>query len=375
MNITVACGFGMETATKRELKRLGIDAPALDGRFEFEGTDEDVVRLNLHLRTADRVLIKLKSFRATTFDQLYEGVNDIEWKEWIARDGFIAVGAKSVKSELFALSAIQSITKKAIVDKLLHSYTVLPESGARYIVEVSILRDEVVISLDTSGAGLHKRGYRKLVWEAPIKETLASGIIELSGWREDRAIIDPFTGSGTFPIECCMRALNIPSGYFRSFAFENYFFMDESILSKEKKMASEAILWDKKVRISGFDVKRKAIQIANQSAKEIGLDKYIHFEVNDMRNVSSRYEGGYIITNPPYGERLMSYSEVKELYRDFGKLYKSLDGWGASVITSFPEFERYFGKKSDKERKVYNAKLLCRIYSYFAKSLFNGEKI
>lgn len=368
MNISVACGFGMETATKRELKRLGIDAPALDGRFEFEGGEKDVARLNLYLRTADRVLIKLKSFRATTFDELYEGIKEIAWKEWISRDGFIAVGAKSVKSALFSLSAIQSITKKAIVDRLLQSYSVLPESGARYSVEVSILRDEVVVSLDTSGAGLHKRGYRKLVWEAPIKETLASGIIELSGWQEDRAMIDPFAGSGTFAIECCMRALNIPSGYFRNFAFENYFFIDKSILDTEKRLASEAIQWDKKVRISGFDIKRKAIQIANQSAKEIGVDKYIHFEVSDMRQVSSRYEGGYIITNPPYGERLMSHAEVKELYRDFGKLYKSLDGWGANIITSFPEFERYFGAKSDKERKVYNAKLLCRIYSYFAKN-------
>lgn len=367
MNIIVACGFGMETATKRELKRLGVDAPASDGRFEFEGTDKDIVRLNLYLRTADRVLIKLKSFRATTFDELYEGIKEIPWKEWISPDGFIAVGAKSVKSTLFSLSAIQSITKKAIVDRLLACYPVLPESGARYSVEVSILRDEVVVSLDTSGMGLHKRGYRKLVWEAPIKETLASGIIELSGWREDRAMIDTFCGSGTFPIECCMRALNIPSGYFRGFGFENYFFMDKSILDTERRLAGEAIEWDKKVRISGFDIKRKAIQIANHSAREIGLDKYIHFEASDMRQVSSRYEGGYIISNPPYGERLMSHGEVKELYQDFGKLYKSLDGWGASVITSFPEFERYFGARSDRERKVYNAKLLCRIYSYFAK--------
>lgn len=367
MNITVACGFGMETATKRELKRLNVDAPAIDGRFEFEGTERDVVRLNLHLRTADRVLIKLKSFKATTFDQLYEGISEVNWLEWIEKDAFIAVNAKSVKSTLYSLSSIQSITKKAIVDRLLAHYVSLPESGARYCIEVAIIDDEVSLYIDTSGIGLHKRGYRKLVWEAPIKETLAAGIIELSGWREDRAMIDPFTGSGTFSIECCMRALNIPAGYFRNFAYQDYFFIDKDIHDEEKKIAGDAIEWDKKVRISGFDIKRKAIQIANASAREIGLEKYIHFECSDMRQVSSRYEGGYIITNPPYGERLMTKDEVKELYRDFGKLYGSLDGWGASVITSFPEFERYFGKKSDKERKVYNAKLLCRIYSYFAK--------
>ena len=369
MDISVACGFGMETATKRELKRLGIDAPAKDGRFDFEGTMGDVVRLNLHLRTADRVLIKLSTFTATTFDELYEGVKGISWREWIAKDGFIAVNAKSVKSTLFSLSSIQSITKKAIVDSLLSTYTTLPESGARYCIEIAIYNDQATIYIDTSGVGLHKRGYRKLVWEAPIKETLAAGIIELSGWTVDRAMIDPFTGSGTFPIECCMKALNIPAGYFRSFAFEDYFFVDKDILQTEKRLAGDSIEWDKKVRIQGFDIKRKAIQIALASAREIGLEKYIHFETNDMRNLSSRYEGGYIITNPPYGERLMSKSEVAELYRDFGKLYRSLDGWGASVITSFPEFERNFGKKADKERKVYNAKLLCRVYNYFAKRL------
>lgn len=367
MNISVACGFGMETATKRELKRLGIDASAIDGRFDFEGTILDVVRLNLYLRTADRVLIRLSTFTATTFDELYEGVKGISWREWIEKEAFIAVNAKSVKSTLFSLSSIQSITKKAIVDSLLASYSILPETGARYCVEVGILRDQVTIYLDTSGMGLHKRGYRKLVWEAPIKETLAAGIIELSGWTTDRAMIDPFAGSGTFPIECCMKALNIPAGYFRNFAFENYFFVDKDILAQEKKLAGDSIEWDKKVRIQGFDIKRKAIQIALASAREIGLEKYIHFEASDMRNISSRYEGGYIITNPPYGERLMTKSEVAELYRDFGKLYKSLDGWGASIITSFPEFERNFGKKADKERKVYNAKLLCRIYNYLAK--------
>ena len=371
MDIIVACGFGMETATKRELKRLNIDAPAEDGRFEFCGTIEDIVKLNLHLRTADRVLIKLKKFKATTFDELFDGVYSIPWREWIAKDGFIAVDAKSIKSTLFALSSIQSITKKAIVNNLLNTYATLPEDGARYSIEISIIKDEVTVALDTSGMGLHKRGYRKLVWEAPIKETLASGIIELSGWREDRAMIDPFCGSGTFPIECCMRALNIPSGYFRHFQYENYFFVDPTILDRQKKLASDNIEWDRKVRISGFDIKRKAIQIAQASSHEIGLDKYLHFETKDMRNLSSRYEGGYILTNPPYGERLMSSDEVKQLYRDFGKVYKSLDNWGASVITSFSEFERYFGIKSNKERKVYNAKLLCRVYSYFAK---NAEK-
>lgn len=367
MDIQVACGFGMETATKLELKRMSYDAPCVDGRFEIKGDSADIVKLNLYLRTADRVLIKLKKFTATTFDELFDGVSEIEWADYLPQDGFIAVNAKSLKSQLFALSSIQSITKKAIVNSLLKRYPSLPESGDRFSIEISVLRDEVTVALDTSGAGLHKRGYRKLVWEAPIKETLASGIIELSGWRGDRAVIDPFTGSGTFPIECCMRALNIPSGYFREFAFEKYPFIDGDLLEKEKRLAQEGIEWDKKVRISGFDIKRKAINIAYQSAKEIGLEKYIHFETNDMRNISSRFDGGMIFANPPYGERLGTKSEIETLYKDFGKVYRSLSDWGANVITSCPQFERLFGKSSDRERKVYNAKLLCRIYSYFSK--------
>ncbi len=372
MDILVICGFGMETATKLELKRLGYDAPCVDGRFEIKGDETDVVRLNLHLRTADRVLIKLATFVATTFDELFDGVSQVSWGDLLPQDGFIAVNAKSIKSTLFALSSIQSITKKAIVNCLLKKYPSLPESGDRYGVEVSIIRDSVVVSLDTSGAGLHKRGYRKLVWEAPIKETLAAGIIELSGWRGDRAVIDPFTGSGTFPIECCMRALSIPSGYFREFAFEKYPFISPGILKEQKKIAGDGIEWDKKVRISGYDIKGKAIGIAVKSAKEFGLDKYIHFQTQDMRMISSRYEGGMIFANPPYGERLCTEKEVELLYRDFGKVYNSLDGWGANVITSYPKFERCFARHADKERKVYNAKLLCRIYTYFSQK--NREK-
>ena len=355
----------METATKLELRRLGYDAPCVDGKFEIEGNETDMVRLNLHLRTADRVSILLNRFRATTFDELFQGVEEVMWCDYIPQNAFIAVNAKSINSTLYALSAIQSITKKAIVNSLLKRYSSLPEDGYRFGIDVNIIKDEVSLSLDTSGSGLHKRGYRKLVWEAPIKETLAAGIIELSGWKGDRAVIDPFTGSGTFAIESCMRALNIPSGYFREFAFEKYPFINGDILSEEKKIARDGIEWDKKVRISGFDIKSKAINIAYQSAKEIGLEKYVHFETADMRRISSRFEGGMIFANPPYGERLGTREEIELLYKDFGKVYRSLDKWGASIITSYPKFERCFGRVADRERKVYNAKLLCRIYTYF----------
>ena len=367
MELIVNAGFGIETATKRELARLGINAPCEDGRFLFEGDSELVAKLNLHLSTADRVLIKLASFKAFTFDELFDGVKSIPWLDILPQNAGIMVKAKSVKSKLFALSSMQSITKKAIVDSMLKNCDSLPEDGDPYFIEVSALKDEVTVSLDTSGAGLHKRGYRKLTVKAPLKETLASGIIELSNWDKERAVIDPFTGSGTFAIECAMKALNIPSGYFREFAFEKYAFLGDNILAPLKEIAKENIAFDKKIRISGFDIDKKAIEVARDSANRIGLDKYIHFQVGDMRNISSRFMGGVIFANPPYGERIGEMQELKTLYRDFGKVYRSMKDWSAHVITSYNEFERLFGR-ADKERKVYNAKLLCRIYSYFPKN-------
>lgn len=366
MEIVVNAGFGMETATKRELSRFGINAPCQDGRFIFSGDGDLIANLNLNLSTADRVLIKLASFHAESFDELFDGVKTVSWLDIIPQNGAIIVKAKSVKSKLFALSAIQSITKKAIVDTLLTKYNSLPEDGNPYFVEVSAFQDEITVLLDTSGSGLHKRGYRLLTVKAPLKETLASGIIELSGWDGERAVIDPFTGSGTFAIECAMRALSIPSGYFREFAFEKYSFLENGLLQKQKDIAKEKINYDKKLRISGFDIDKKAIAVARDSASRIGLDKYIHFQVGDMRDISSRFEGGVIFANPPYGERIGEQSELKALYRDFGKVYKSMKDWSAHVITSYNEFEKQFGR-ADKERKLYNAKLLCRIYSYFPK--------
>ena len=367
MDIIVNSGFGMETATKKELLRLNVDAPCYDGRFVFSGEEKDIAKLNLNLSTADRVLIRLNTFKAESFDELFDGVKQVNWCDFISKRGKIIVKAKSVKSKLFALSSIQSITKKAIVDTLLTKYPTLDEDEEEYYIEVAIFKDEVTLAIDTSGIGLHKRGYRKLVWVAPLKETLASGIIELSGYNGDRAVIDPFTGSGTFAIECCMRSLKIPSGYFRNFAFEKYYFMSTGLLEEEKRIKSEQIEWDKKTRIIGYDIDKRAISLARASISSIGLEKYVHFQVGDMRNVSSRYEGGIIFANPPYGERIGDKRELRSLYEDFGKVYRSLRDWSAHVISGYENFEKDFGR-ADRERKVYNAKLLCRIYSYYSKN-------
>lgn len=364
MEIHVSCGSGVETATKIELRELGIDAPCINGRFIFEGKPEDVARCNLLLRTADKVQLALARFRAESFDELFEGVQSIPWQDYIPETAAIIVNAKSIKSKLFGLSAIQSISKKAIIVSLKKKYRSLPESGEGVKIEISIAEDEATVSLDTTGEGLHKRGYRDLVWEAPIRETLAAAIIKLSVWNPERQLLDTFCGSGTIPIESAMIALGMAPGLYRHFAFENLGIVDEGYFGKLKKEAEDKINWGIKPRISGFDINPKAIKLAVHHADNFGLGKYIHFETSDMRKVSSRYKYGVIISNPPYGERLLEEKELRELYRDFGKLYRSLDGWSLYAITSYADFERCFGRRADGNRKMFNAGLECRLYRY-----------
>lgn len=373
MEIIVSSGSGIETAAKIELRKLGIDAPCHNGKFIFNGNEEDIVKLNLNLRTCDRVYIRLACFTAMSFDELYDYTRDIAWVDIIPADAAIIVNAKSVDSKLYALSAIQSIVKKAIVDKLKVKYPVLLESGAAYNVEIRVIKNEVWVMLDTSGEPLHKRGYRKLVGEAPIKETIAAAIINLSVWNPDRPLIDPFTGSGTIPIEAAMIALNMAPGINRNFAFEHFNFIDKERLVVARKQAYDMIDWDRKLKIYGYDINYKAIQLAMTHAENIKLEKYIHFEKNDMRNIATRQKYGVIICNPPYGERLMEEKDIKILYSDFGKMYRSLDSWSCYVITSYYDFEKYFGLKSIKNRKIFNANLECRLYQYLGKKPLNKD--
>ncbi len=367
MDIVVHSGFGIETATKLELRRLGIDAPSIDGRFVFDGSTGDIVKCNLFLRTADRVSVQLKRFSATDFDALYDGIASIDWKSIVPKKGAIIVNAKSFESKLFALSAIQSVTKKAIISTLIKGGT-WDESGNQFKIEVAIFKDEVSILLDTSGDGLHKRGYRNLVYEAPIKETIAAAILELSVWNKDRPLMDPFCGSGTFLIEGAMRALNIPSGINRKFLFENYDFIDKSILKREKTEAEEGILKEEKLHLYGYDINKEAIRLSQHHAQNFGLSKYIHFEVADMRTIVNTRPYGVVVTNPPYGERLLKKHEVENLYKDFGLMFKNLPDWCLYLITAYEDFEKCFGKKADKTRKIFNAKLPCRLYQYLGKA-------
>ena len=370
LKISVITGSGLEAVTKRELKDEGIvdEAPANFGKISFKGSYLDMARCNMFLRSANRVYIELITFCAETFDELFENINNFSWESVMPSDAKIIVLAKSVKSTLFALSSIQSIAKKAIVEKLKKKYKLnnLPESGDTYTLQIS-LRDNIVsVELDTSGDGLHKRGYRNLVGLAPLRETTAAAIILLSVWKKDRALIDPFCGSGTIPIEAALIATNTAPGISRSFAYQNFSFA-KNVYSKILEEANDIKKTEADLRISGFDIDKKQIEIARIHAKNADMDKFIHFQAADMRTLSSRYSHGVIITNPPYGERLSGGRELETLYRDFSKVFFSLDEWSLYLLTSAPNFEYCFNKKADKKRKLFNSELETTLYRYLGK--------
>lgn len=367
LNIEVAVASGIEAVVKRELLRLGYEPSGANlGRIEFEGTFEDVLRANVFLRSANRVRIVLSKFKAQTFDELFDGIFAMRWQDVMTKDAKIVVDAKSVKSKLFALSAVQSIVKKAIISKLSTVYNCsFNESGAAYCIEAAIVDDVVTVTLDTSGEGLHKRGYRTYLGDAPIRETLAAAMIQLSVWNPDRPLIDPFCGSGTIPVEASLIGLDIAPGMNRNFACEQ-FANAPKVREKVQEEALQRIKRDRQLHISGFDINKDAIKLAFKHAERAGVKDNIHFQVQDMRDLSSKYAHGVIITNPPYGERLMKEDELKALYRDFGKVTAKLDEWCVYAITSYRAFEKYFGRRADKVRKLYNSELECNFYQYLA---------
>ena len=366
LNIEVAVASGIEAVCKRELLRLGYSPSGANyGRIEFEGDYKDVLRANVFLRTANRVRIVLAKFKAETFDDLFDGIFAMRWQDVATRDGRIIVNAKSQNSKLFALRSIQSITKKAIISKLASTLGgSFDESGAVYDVEVSLYGDVATVTLDTSGEGLHKRGYRTYLGDAPIRETLAAAMIELSVWNPERAFIDPFCGSGTIPIEAALIGLNIAPCMNRNFACES--FKNAPNVRELVQQEAQDSIRDKVLHISGFDINKDAIKLAQKHAERAGVKDKIHLQVGDMREVSSRFSHGVIVTNPPYGERLMDEAELKILYKDFGAMTRKLDEWCVYAITSYRAFEKYFGARADKVRKLYNSELECNFYQYLA---------
>ncbi len=360
--------FGLEAVVKRELQDLGYnDLVVENGKVIFKGEEEDIPKANLWLRTADRVLVRLGEFKAFTFDELFEKTKALPWDEWITEDGNFIVEGKSINSKLYSISDCQRIVEKAVVEKLKTKYDTswFKKTGAKYTIEVSLLKDVATLTIDTSGEGLHKRGYRDRQGDAPIKETLAAAMVLLSYWNKERVLFDPFCGSGTIPIEAAMIGRNMAPGIERSFASEDWPRLGKDLWKEARREALKAIDNDVKLHILGCDIDRKAILRARDNAANFGLDEDIAFFIKDFRDADLKNEYGVVITNPPYGERIGEKEEVKKLYIDLGKKFKELDTWSIYVITSDEDFEKLYGKPSNRKRKLYNGRIKVDYYQYY----------
>ncbi len=369
IELIAPCHFGLEAVLKREILDLGYEiAEVEDGRVTFYGDAAAVCYANVFLRTAERILWKVGSFKAETFEELFEKTRALPWEEYIPRDGkFWVTKAASVKSKLFSPSDIQSIMKKAMVRRLQERYHVewFPEDGAPYPVRVFLMKDVVTIGIDTSGVSLHKRGYREVSGKAPITETLAAALIMLTPWKQDRILVDPFCGSGTFPIEAAMMAADIAPGMNRSFTAEEWTnLIPRKLWYDAVNEANDRIRDDIEPDIQGYDADKSVIRIARRNAEEAGVGHLIHFQERDVRELRHPKKYGFIITNPPYGERLEDKADLPQLYRAFGKSFRELDSWSAYMITSYEEAEKYFGRKADKNRKIYNGMLKTYFYQF-----------
>ena len=363
------CHFGLESVLKRELQDLGCEISLVeDGRVTFRGGMDTLCRANIFLRTAERVLLQAGRFRAESFDELFENIKAIPWEEYIPADGkFWVTKATSVKSRLFSPSDIQSIVKKAMVERLKQRYGVswFPESGASYPVRITFLKDEAVVGIDTSGESLHRRGYRKLASKAPITETLAAALLMLTPWRGDRILVDPFCGSGTFPIEAAMMAAHMAPGVNRSFAAEEWKNLVDRKLWYEAVTEANDLLDDTvETDIQGYDIDSDMVKAARENARDAGVDHLIHFQARPVSELRHPKKYGFLVTNPPYGERLEEKEALPALYREIGEAYGRLDSWSMYLITAYEDAERYIGRKADKNRKIYNGMLKTYFYQY-----------
>lgn len=363
------CHFGLEAVLKKEIIDLGYDVLLVeDGRVTFLGDEEAVCRANIGLRTAERILVKVGAFHAETFDELFENTKALPWEEYIPADGrFWVAKAASVKSRLFSPSDIQSIMKKAMVERLKNIYHInwFKEDGANYPVRVFLMKDEVTVGLDTTGDSLHKRGYRKFTAKAPIAENLAAAMIMLTPWREDRILVDPFCGSGTIPIEAAMMAANMAPGMKRGFTALKW----EQVVPKvywddAYDEARSMVDMSVETHIYGYDIDEEMVRIAGQNAYLAGVEKLIHFEQRPVAKLASEDKYGFLITNPPYGERLEEKANIPPLYRKLGERFKALDTWSLYLITSYEDAQKDIGRKADKNRKIYNGMMKTYYYQF-----------
>ncbi|MFC0328901.1 class I SAM-dependent RNA methyltransferase [Paenibacillus sepulcri] len=360
--------MGLEAIVARELKDLGYeDVQVENGRVNFTGGLADICRTNLWLRTSDRVLVKMAEYPARTFEELFEGTKAVNWADWIPEDGEFPVNGRSQKSQLTSVPACQSIVKKAVVEKMKATYGTewFHEDGAKYVIEVSLMNDMALITLDTTGPSLHKRGYRKLVTEAPLKETMAAAMVLLSRWRPDRPLYDPFCGSGTIPIEAAMIAWNIAPGLRRSFSSDQWPLIPEELWEAAREEAFDSVKDDIPLSIAGSDIDPDAIDVAEAAVKKAGFARDIKLSVLPVSKAKPEGEYGCIITNPPYGSRLGDDTEAEKALRELGHTALYLPTWSFFALSPSKSVEHYFGRNADKRRKLYNGRIECALYQYF----------
>lgn len=367
--LIVPCHFGLETVMKKEILDLGYEVSQVeDGRVTFIGDAEAICRANIFLRTTERVLLKVGSFHAETFEDLFQGTRAIPWEEYLPKDAkFWAAKASSIKSKLFSPSDIQSIMKKAMVERMKKAYGIewFPENGASFPLRVFLHKDTVTVALDTTGESLHKRGYRTLTSKAPITETLAAALIMLTPWKSDRILVDPFCGSGTFPIEAAMIAANMAPGMNREFLSEDWkHLIPRKCWYDAMDEANDLVDLSVQTDIQGYDIDGDIVRAARANAKAAGVDELIHFQQRSVSDLSHPKKYGFLITNPPYGERIEDKKNLPELYKTIGERFAELDSWSAYIITAYEDTERYFGRKADKNRKIYNGMMKTYFYQF-----------
>ncbi len=368
LELIAATAFGLESLVAKEVKNLGYDQVKVEnGRVMYTANEEGLCRSNIWLRCAERIGIKIGEFSARSFEELFQQTKALPWEEWLPVDACFPVTGKSVRSQLFSVPDCQAIVKKAIVERLKDVYGLnwFEETGSLYAIQVSILKDVVTLTLDTSGKGLHKRGYRELAGEAPLKETLAAAMVILSHWKADRVMLDPFCGTGTIPIEAAFIGQNRAPGMKRSFIAEQWPNIKQSYWEKAREEALD--LWQREIPLSiyGSDINTDALRLARLNLKEADLEDKIYFQKLPVREVRSRFRYGHIITNPPYGQRLGSLEQAEEVYKELGEVYTSLEDWSLHMLTALPRPERFLNKRWDKSRKLYNGRLECHYYQFF----------
>jgi len=368
IELIATAAFGLEAVVAREVRQLGYEDMVVEnGKVIFKADEEAISRANLWLRTADRILLKVGEFEATTFEDLFEKTKALPWTDWLPVNAAFPVDGKSINSKLYSVPDCQAIVKKAVVEKMKQKYKRpwFEEDGPLYKIEVALLKDIATLTIDTSGPGLHKRGYRKLSAAAPLKETLAAAMVLLSRWFPDRAFIDPCCGSGTIPIEAAMIGLNMAPGLYRQFSAERWANLSPELWRRAREEAESLIKQDERLKITGTDIDEEVISLARYHARQAKVENQIHFQKRPLSQIGSQSKYGWVITNPPYGERLGELREAEALYKEMGTAFKNLDTWSFYVITSHPRFEELIGRKSDKKRKLYNGRIQCNFYQFF----------